>query len=428
MCAFYSLIEHGVIYRSRDFPDQPDTRSCLYLPDLAFDSLREFVTRRATDPALTYGVQRGYDQIRLRNYVGLLQTPEGIYLEILPKISVMPSENGPEAARAVLITMLRRLRNSPFQRLGAARLNAARLPLWEVFLAAFLDEARTLLGQGLQSTFVTQDVERPFLRGKWRVADQLRQPLPRPDRLALRLTLRLTDTPPNRLLKTTLTLATRHTQRATSLQLARTLLTTLTDVPCSDEPLADLQTARRAGRLYDRYRAVLDWAALLLAGQVPGMAVGKRGGLSLLFPMERVFEDYVSAGFRQYGAGVSVQELSAHLVEQHTDGPRFGLRPDLLVRQNNRTRVFDMKWKTIRGDDQVGNYGLEQVDLYQLYAYGQKYAADEVFLVFPANETFREPLPAFRYDATMRLHVVPFDLTQPVASEVEKLLSWPLPP
>jgi 5-methylcytosine-specific restriction enzyme subunit McrC len=114
-------------------------------------------------------------------------------------------------------------------------------------------------------------------------------------------------------------------------------------------------------------------------------------------------------------------------VEQHTDGPRFGLRPDVLLRKEGRTRVFDMKWKTISPDDPTGNYGLEQADLYQHYAYGQKYEADEVVLVFPAHETFREPLPAFRYDARTRLYVVPFDLTRPLAEEVEKLVTRPLP-
>ncbi len=428
MSGCYSIAEYGTICRNRNFPDRADTFVCVYLPDWAFDSLRSVATNGTADFALTYTMQRGYEQIRLRNYVGLLETKDGVRLEILPKINRTVATDGQAVGQAALVKMLRRLRNSPFRQLGAAGLQASRLPLWEVFLTAFLADAQTLIAQGLQPTFVTEDVEQPFLRGKWRIADQLRQPLPRLDQLALRLSHCLIDTPPNRLLKSTLALVTQKTQLTANQKLAMNLLATLANVSVSKNPTIDGQIARRAGRLYDRYRAVLDWAELLLSGQVPGVSAGARRGRSLLFPMERVFEDYVSAGFRQYGVGVSVQESSAHLVEQHTDGPRFSLRPDIVVRQNGKARVFDMKWKSIVGNDPTGHYGLEQADLYQLYAYGQKYGADDVFLVFPANDTFREPLPVFRYDAQIRLHVVPVDLSRPLADEVEKLLTWPLLP
>ena len=124
---------------------------------------------------------------------------------------------------------------------------------------------------------------------------------------------------------------------------------------------------------------------------------------------------------------VTVQESSAHLVDEHVGTPKFKLRPDILIRQNGRTLVLDTKWKKINGRDSgAGNYGIEQSDLYQLYAYGKKYAADDLFLVYPANKAFQQPLSVFGYDATTRLHVVPFDVTNPPVNEVEKLVSFAL--
>ena len=83
--------------------------------------------------------------------------------------------------------------------------------------------------------------------------------------------------------------------------------------------------------------------------------------------------------------------------------------------------MLDTKWKHINGHDQTGNYGIESADLYQLYAYGKKYSADDLFLIYPASNTFQKPLDVFGYDLNTRLHVLPFDVTQPLQQEVEKL-------
>ena len=150
--------------------------------------------------------------------------------------------------------------------------------------------------------------------------------------------------------------------------------------------------------------------------------------------MERVFEDYVAYGLRTYWPNadeVRVQESSVHLVEEHVGIPKFRLRPDIIIRHNDRVFILDTKWKQVNGQESrengvTGSYGIEQSDLYQLFAYGKKYAADDLFLIYPANETFHKPLPVFAYDATTRLHVVPFDLSNSLAGEVEKLADYAL--
>jgi 5-methylcytosine-specific restriction enzyme subunit McrC len=142
----------------------------------------------------------------------------------------------------------------------------------------------------------------------------------------------------------------------------------------------------------------------------------------LLFPMERVFEQYVTAGFRRAGVEVQVQHSSAWLIDDHNGMPRFKLRPDLIIRHNNQTIVLDTKWKTLDATDHTGHYGIDQADLYQLYAYGKKYNATDLVLIYPAHEQFREPLQLFGYDASLRLRVVPFDLDKPLNDTVALLL------
>lgn len=80
---------------------------------------------------------------------------------------------------------------------------------------------------------------------------------------------------------------------------------------------------------------------------------------------------------------------------------------------------MDMKWKWI--EPTLPNYGIEQADLYQLYAYGRKYNANALFLIYPAQEDFRAPLPPFRFEEQLVLTVIPFDITAPLSFEVEKM-------
>jgi 5-methylcytosine-specific restriction enzyme subunit McrC len=83
----------------------------------------------------------------------------------------------------------------------------------------------------------------------------------------------------------------------------------------------------------------------------------------------------------------------------------------LIIRQNEKTIIADVKWKQIDAHNANNQYGIDQRDLYQLYAYGQKYEADALFLIYPANANFTKPLPPFQYDNKLSLWAMPFDLT-----------------
>ena len=81
-----------------------------------------------------------------------------------------------------------------------------------------------------------------------------------------------------------------------------------------------------------------------------------------------------------------------------------------------------MKWKWI--EPNASKQSIEQADLYQLYAYGQKYNADALFLVYPAHELFQTPLPSFRYDKQLTLTAIPFNIANPLADEIEKIKAY----
>lgn len=417
-----SVTENGLIGSDRDFAEP--TPGVLVVPDPTFQALRQLAfDTDGADGLLTVTVQKKREVVRLRNYVGLLTLSDGTQFEILPKIR---AGHNP---RLVLLRMLRHLRNSPFRVVSTARTDAARLPLWDVFVRAFLDALDGLVRQGMQHAYVPVEANERFWKGTFQATRQQRENACHAERLAVRYDALTADIPPNRILKTALLHLNRQPVSPANRQRIGQLLGALNDVPASASVADDRVAIGRLSRLFRRYEPALRQADALLAGRVFGVQKGRVASLSLLFPMERVFEDYVAHGIRTYWPDtgrVTVQESSAHLVDEHAGTPKFKLRPDIIIRQLGQTMVLDTKWKAVNGHETGGSYGIEQADLYQLYAYGKKYGADDLFLIYPASDTFREPLPVFGYDPTTRLHVVPFDPASPLADEVEKLARYAL--
>ncbi len=65
-------------------------------------------------------------------------------------------------------------------------------------------------------------------------------------------------------------------------------------------------------------------------------------------------------------------------------------------------------------------------DMYQLFAYGQKYfkGAGELFLIYPEHTGFTAPLPLFEFDDDLKLWVVPFELKEGVIVYNEYKPKW----
>ncbi|GAB3906697.1 McrC family protein [Larkinella knui] len=414
----HSIAEYGLIRRTRDFPDFPNSLTELYLPDGTFDALKNFVTENEDDAVMTFFLQKGRECIRVKNYVGLLETRDGTQLEILPKAAEA------DQARTALLRMLLHLRNSPFRSSRSVRLGTNRLPLWEVFIALFLDEVTPLITRGLQRSYVSQTANQRYLKGKLELVAQVRQNSLHAERMVATFDTHTANLPANRLLKSALQFVQTRARTVANQSRIRQLVFAMEDIPPSERIQDDWRAVTASNRLFEPYQPALRWARALLSGRAYGLSPGRHLTLTLLFPMERVFEDYVAAGFKRYvtDGEVVIQESSQHLIDNHSGLRKFKLRPDLILRQNGKTTVLDTKWKRIDAANTAGNYGIDQADLYQLYAYGKKYGASELLLIYPATEQFQKPLDLFGYDETMHLRVVPFDVHLPLREAVLRIL------
>ena len=134
--------------------------------------------------------------------------------------------------------------------------------------------------------------------------------------------------------------------------------------------------------------------------------------------MEKLFERYVANQLaKQLPPAFCLREQpSTFGLVEHKGDKWFRLEPDIVVYDNARVvmTVIDTKWKRL--NEALGNatdkYNLNQSDIYQLFAYGEKYLQGngELYLVYPKYDGFKSPLGDFHYHRNLKLKVVPYDL------------------
>lgn len=359
--------------------------------------------------------------LQLDNYVGVLQSPCGAVLEILPK--TLDDSDDPQPARRLLFALIAAFRGLPPRETETASLQRFHQPLNEWLIAGFLAALATLLRRGLRADYQREEHQQPFLRGQLDVARQMRQPPGRAHYFHQRYDVFSHDRPENRLIVSALRRIIAATRDAESWRLAHEYQQLLQDIPPSHHTLRDLQ-AWRHDRLMAHYQPLKSWCEMILLTQMPLALRGDWQGISLLFPMEKLFERYVEAslpGQLAPAVTLSAQARSTSLC-LHQDEPLFELRPDILLKQASKRWVLDAKWKRLDASDREHKYRLSQADFYQLYAYGQKYlnGSGEMALIYPAHRHFQQPLAPFYFDPAKKLTlwVLPFALEGPQKGQV----------
>lgn len=360
-------------------------------------------------------LKRRDGDVAASNHVGIVTTKSGTVLEILPKID-LDDDPRHERTRRAFLQMLRRWRGLGTTLLASDIRSLARYPMLEVFVRRFLGQVLELARHGLARRYVTIEENLSWLRGRIVFADQLRRNVANQARFFVAHDQLTVDRPANRLIRTSLERLKHRVRDSDNRQMLSQALISLADVP----PASDVHTDWRrhhVNRSMARYRPVMAWVELFLFNRGLATFSGAYENISVLFPMEQVFQDFVVDSFRRYQRSYSVKtEAPQRNLATINNRRAFMMKPDVLLLHGRRVVfVLDAKWKQIDATRDYPKHLIDQGDLYQLHAYGAGYCCDAVALVYPRNRAFRAPLHYQFFDG-LALLVVPFDVTQPKAA------------
>lgn len=412
------------------------------LSEQSFENLWNFILENKggddADEVMSVHVKGGRPYIKTGRYVGTVQTKDGQVIEILPKIykSGDRAEEDIVLCRRVFLRMLSCFQQSQAKTFQESALSTKEnFPILEAYISRYLSEVERLLMNGLKKNYFQVEEHQKFLKGRLLINKQISKNCVDKTRFAVRYSKYIEDIPQNRIIVSTLYKLSKTSQSSVNVSRSYSLLSAFSDIPPSSNIESDLLFSLRSNRLFSNYENLLQWSSQFLLNKGFTTFSGNHVNQSLLFSAEKLFESFIARLFKKYAKdyAVSSQHSKYFLVDKYgdTEHGKFRLRPDIVVESKDSksfvdydTIIIDTKWKNLDSSAPDKNYLIDIKDMYQLYAYGQKYhLGDSYFLdiipklvlVYPYTEKFQTELKPFVYEEVkakygLKLIVYPFNL------------------
>lgn len=356
---------------------------------------------KGDDILLPVFTRDGRPAVRATQYVGVVRLGRET-VQVLPKIYRHVDAAKDEAARN-LLHLLAVAQDLPIREHALAPLLRRRSDWFEILTHLFTSHLTDAWQRGVIRGYVPcEEDASPTLRGRWRLADQLRRP-ERHQLFAVTFDEFTPDNPPNRVLRFVverLWTLTRDADNRRALSTLRAWMDEVTLPPSVS--LADAQPLGLA-RLHLSYAPLLALARLFLDGGSLQLSGGGHETFAFVFDMNRLFESFVFRFLQRHRAALLPAALSECALLPQTSGaakplarrdgqPVFRLAPDLAFRAPDGafSLLLDTKYKALTPADRAA--GVAQSDLYQMYAYARRYECPRILLLYPQTSGMAAPL------------------------------------
>ncbi len=412
-----TLIEHSFIYTQKDIKEAKEVSPNIVVPQNVFNDIKQFILKNSKesddkiDNFLIPGYKKGYGEIlKAKNYVGVIQTKKGLTIQILPKIYGLEKEKSVkeelDATKKIFFKMLRTLKKSNFKISNFANLDLSTMSLMDIFINMFLEELEILVKQGLRKAYIPRTENIFTLKGKLDFNKNIKHNFAHKERFYVNFDEHEINRPENKLLKSTLLLLNRKAKSNITQQRGRKNLFIFDHVDASKDIDHDFAKCK-SNRLTRNYEKLLLWCRIFLKNKTFSNYKGDELAFALLFPMERIFEDYVAHQLRKRVPLINQIVTQKTIGKLLIDSNKYTMKPDLIFPGQNI--IADTKWKIIDA-----NHSMSQSDLYQMFAYGTHpkrniSGTQKIILIYPANPNFTIK-QEYRFTDGLKLEIYPFDL------------------
>lgn len=382
---------------------------------LDFDYLYELMHREVSEVESQKKIFQlsSHTTLRVQNFVGVIETPTGTVFELLPKIAYIADL---KILKKKLFEMILIAQNIKYRKVDEASLKSFKGPLNEYLARIFLIELEHILQRGIRQDYINIEDEQLYLRGKLNLKKHVQHSAGKSHIFPIYHDVLGLNNAENRLLKTAVEFILQRTKDLHNKKNALIFSRMMHDIPLSNQ--LDLDFSKwRSSRLVGHYQTIKPWCQLVLKQKNPMAVAGKDKGYSLLFPMEKVFEQYVGYKLKRYlqnHYSLHTQYNEQYLLSKNNN-TYCRLKPDFLVKKNGQNiLVLDTKWKCL--DQNKRQFGLSESDVYQMYAYSHMYLQhkEKVVLIYPKQENFTQSIDGLKFmpngDYGAELWLIPYDL------------------
>ena len=331
--------------------------------------------------------RKGKQGIKFNSYVGVI-TVKDLTIYVLPKADkdAEDAEGDKTLWQHRLTFMLSQVYKLKVQTTAPANLKWRPNVLLNIFLKKFLDEVAVLLNRGLIKTYRKTDGNRTALKGKLLFNKQIAYNCVHQERFYVRYTTYDYNHILNRIIRQAL-LAICDITNSSDIKGRAT--STLFNFPELDEIAVTPELFSRL--IFDRksedYRNVIKLAEMILLNYSPDLHHGNNHVWTLMFDMNKLWEEFVFVTLRRKLIGCTVSAQKQKTLWE-SDNNRKTVRADIVVENGSDVFVLDTKWKMPRYD---GKIVPSDADLHQMYVYLDVYKnegikAKKVALLYPGKE------------------------------------------
>lgn len=345
-----------------------------------FQLLAKYLEKQKKSYLFETSYRKGKQGIKFNSYVGVI-TVKDLTIYVLPKAD-KDAENA-EGDKTLwqhrLTFMLSQVYKLKVQTTAPANLKWRPNVLLNIFLKKFLDEVAVLLNWGLIKTYRKTDGNRTALKGKLLFNKQIAYNCVHQERFYVRYTTYDYNHILNRIIRQAL-LAICDITNSSDIKGRAT--STLFNFPELDEVAVTPELFSRL--IFDRksedYRNVIKLAEMILLNYSPDLHHGNNHVWTLMFDMNKLWEEFVFVTLRRKLTDYHVEEQDPRAFWKRTDPNRSKtktVRADIVISNEKGRFVLDTKWKTPYDKDSSGTVDISDADLHQMYVYSHIYKKDK---------------------------------------------------
>ncbi|MEA2027910.1 MAG: restriction endonuclease, partial [Campylobacterota bacterium] len=290
----YAISEYGLIGTDKSVENHNGYQS-IQVPQKVFNELEAFAKSDYGSEVFRFHGNGRY--LQAKSYVGTIQTKSGYTIEILPKIYNSDNE---DKTKDIFIELLRMLYKLPkFKHIDKAHFEHEKMPLLEIFISMFLDEVGAILKKGIKSDYIANQDNLYYLKGKLLISEQIKQNTIHKERFYVEYDEYTPNRVENRLIKSTLNYLLKISNSFENIRLARMYQEHIYSVEYSRNYDADFRACKTHQRGMEHYRNALIWARVFLKRDSFSSFSGETIAFAILYPMERLFENYIEQRLRE---------------------------------------------------------------------------------------------------------------------------------
>lgn len=346
--------------------------------DTHFQLLAKYLEKQKKSYLFETSYRKGTHGIKFNSYVGVI-TVKDLTIYVLPKADKDAKDGDKDLWKYRLIFMLSQVYKLNVQTTAPSNLQWRPNVLLNIFLKKFLDEVAVLLNRGLIKTYRKTDGNRTALKGKLLFNKQIAVNCVHQERFYVRYTTYDYNHILNRIIRQAL-LAICDITNSSDIKGRAT--STLFNFPELDEISVTPELFSRL--IFDRksedYRAVIKLAEMILLNYSPDLHHGNNHVWTLLFDMNKLWEEFVFVTLRRKLTDCYVEEQDSRAFWKRTDPNRSKtktVRADIVISNEGGRFVLDTKWKTPYDRDSNGTLDISDADLHQMYVYSHIYKKDK---------------------------------------------------